>query len=130
MFKPTPAQARKYSDYSTTVDRAWRTTSVIEEMDDGTYAKFFYRILRIPSRKEFVLRLCPDTTPQEAEYALKTLNSMPDGGWAIFDPEFWFKRRWAAGHYSWHIFGGLRIDDPLIQLELELMIDLTNEVTS
>lgn len=124
MSKITPAAARRYADYTTVVAEDTDYGSVIDQLDDGTWAKFYYRIFRVPSSKEFTLRMCRDATPREREHAARVLESMPSGGWSKFRPEVWFKRRSPKGYFHWHVFGGEPLEDPLVQLELELMIDL------
>lgn len=129
MSKITPAEARKYSDYSVRVAADGPYPSDVEQLDDGTWAKFYYRIYRSPSHKEFTLRVCPDATAEERAHAIRVLNTMPAGGWAEFRPQCWLKRRREGGYYTWHVYGGDLIDNPLIQLELEMMIDLSEGAT-
>lgn len=128
MCQLTPAESRKYADYTTRIGADGTFTSFVEEYPEG-WAKFYYRIYRVPSRKEFVLRMAADANTRERTHAEKVLAQMPSGAWAKFDPNSWLKHRAQEGYWYWKLIGGDNLDDPFVQLELEMMIDLSAGVT-
>ncbi|WP_100811940.1 MULTISPECIES: hypothetical protein [unclassified Microbacterium] len=113
---------KKYRDYTTRIARD-ATTAAHYVTVDGAAARLHYFIYRVPSRKEFVLRHMAGSTPAERESAERVLALMPDGRWARYRPKCWFKYRTPAGHYCWRVSLGRFLDDPVVQLELEMMID-------
>lgn len=114
----------KYADYGTEI-REDHGNCIIEPDSNGALVKYHYRISRIPSQKLFILRHCKDSTPEDREKAERSLAAMPEGHWADFPSDRWFKRRSTRGFFFWTAYIGRYLDDPLIDLELEMMIDLT-----
>ncbi|WP_223626754.1 hypothetical protein [Microbacterium sp. EST19A] len=94
---------------------------------NGSVLKIHYRVYRVPSLRKFVLRNYAPSTATERAEAERMLKHMP----RLF--ELWEadgrarKRRHTKGHYYWTAPCGSFLDDPLVQLELEMMLD--NDVT-
>ncbi len=116
-------ESGKYGHYSLVVNTDHGRVLVEQDEDTGRWVRYHCRIFRVPSRREFALRHCVDATEHDRRQAEKALMSMPSGGWARFGDR-WLRRRSSHGnYYVWSVFVGRYIDDPLVQLELEMMID-------
>jgi hypothetical protein len=122
--------ADKYRNYSTRVGEDCAIPACYEDRD-GRLIRYHFRIYRVPSRNEFLLRHLAGSTRDERKRAERMLANMPKGAWANFPDACWFKRRnRAEGHYFWKIEIGYPVSDPLVQLELEMMIDLHSETVA
>jgi len=122
-FSPTLEQRRRYSDYDTEVRQSSGNRVFYSDVD-GVLHRFHVTIARIPSTKRFVIYTLIGCTEEEREYAQFLARTLPHGEWARF-PDFWFKRRRVAGPgYKFTQRRGERVADPLMQLELEMLIDL------
>lgn len=120
--------AQKYTDYSTETRGDFGSSSVEVHDETGKLVKYHYRIFRVPSQKLFILKHCVDSTEADRAEAERVLAQMPRGAWPIWEP--WAdKCRSADGtYYFWRVFMGTFLDDPLMQLELEMMIDWHREL--
>lgn len=120
---------RKYAGYTTDVGDDAGTT-VVEEVAPGIWARFHCRIYRIPSQRIFRLKHCVDATAEDRDHALRLLARMPDGAWLNVPQAMWFRHKSQRGNFHyWQSFLGRFLDDPLVQLELEMMIDIERGTT-
>lgn len=127
-FEPTPQQRRKYSDYDVEIKDAARATAH-PEVADGVVIRMLCLIRRWPRSRKFQVIVYRGVSPRERALVERWAAGLPLGGWAQF-PDLWFRHRNASGRVYFSQAQGLRVDDPLVQLELELMIDTTSEVTA
>lgn len=119
----------KYADYTVEVDVVDSTSRIWYEDRGPDVLKVHYRVFRIPSRRAFVIRHFAAATATDRGEAEAMAPRIP----RLF--EAWegagraTKRRHPTkGHYYWSVAAGTFIDDPLVQLELEMMIDRGAEV--
>ncbi len=84
----------------------------------------FYRIVRIPSTKTLIVYTFIDANDQEREWVENALERGNIG--RIFrqweNAGFTHRRRRKDGTYQFSATGGGALDDPLIDLELEMML--------
>ncbi|WP_394279835.1 hypothetical protein [Microbacterium sp.] len=125
----------RYSDYTATIGSDYTSDCYYEEYvnDPSLTIRVFYTVTRIPSRKEFVIRFLRNATPDDRTLITKRLlprvahffskweGTMPGG----------IARARVPGATAWQyrITMGKAVNDPLVQLELEMMIDLTREAS-
>lgn len=127
-FVPTAAQRRKYADYDVVVKDA-KTHRVHVSVDDGAVVRWTCEIHRYPDRRTFVVFVYPGVTDEERTSIEALAAALPRGWWARM-PDHWFRRRHrTTGRIFFWQKRGDRAPDPFAQLELELMIDATSEVT-
>jgi len=117
-----------YSEYTVSVDPVEAKTSVhYGEAVNGRLARFTYRLFRIPSQKRLVVRHFHDATPEDRQHT--------EGGMQLQGALFYQSRHAANRHrrpdgtFAYHIIGGRFVDDPLVQVELEMMIDLSQALS-
>lgn len=109
--------------------------SIAPYMDQDVLGRGFlrvhYRVTRTPSKREFVLRHLTGSTIDERARARRVMANVAN----------WFARAEARGAACQHlnragrfwiysVYAGTPLNDPLIQLELEMMIDLHSEVSA
>ena len=120
-FTPTPEQRRKYSHYTAEVHESVNKV-YFQDTDEGL-ARFIVTIARIPSTKKFIVYTRIGCSTEDKMFAERLALALPHGEWARV-PEHWFKRRRASGPgYKYLQTRGGVVGDPLIQLELEMLID-------
>lgn len=109
--------------------RCWYVDSV-----DGSFIRVHYQISRVSARPgQYVLRHFTEASQADRERAEAVVRSMD----LDFGFRYWKsrnvvrRRRWSQDRRSWfeYVYMGTRVDDPLVQLELEMMIDLQSGVT-
>ncbi|KTS09908.1 hypothetical protein [Microbacterium testaceum] len=111
-----------YTGYTVKVDTRESTTSVhYDTATNGALARFSYRLFRIPSERLLVVRYFHDATSDDRQHAERRMHVQG----ALFyqnRAEAQCRRR-PNGTYVFRIIGGRIVDDPLVQLELETIID-------
>lgn len=120
----------KYSDYTIRFGESRRRCEITESLS-GSLMKVTHTLNRIPSTREFLVWHRIDATPEErtrteqANFARRfaTIESHPDRLVARLK----INDR-GTKPIAFQFFSGDPIDDPLIQLELEMMIDIGSEV--
>lgn len=114
----------KYAGYSVRIAQT-DSRAHVKYLDDaatGELLRVHYVVCRVPSRREFVIRHYHDATPEDRARIVR-----PENVARVF--EYWesigaaHKRRASKGYYWWGAAGGHLVDDPMVQLELEMMID-------
>ena len=96
--------------------------------DGPRVVRVFYRVVRIPSRRLFQVQLMPGATPQERAWVSRTLHLVPSD-FEMYEEAYALKRRSPSGEfYYWSLVMGFPLDDPMMQLELEMMIDQDQDV--
>lgn len=123
-FIPTREQRRKYADY--TVELRPSKLPVEIEVIDGVIYRWWSQVNRIPSAKKFVVYTFAGSTEQEAAAAKRLGDAMPRGEWAR-SPDPWTRYGGGGDPVRFSQARGDVMPDPLVQLELEMMIDLANE---
>lgn len=105
-----------------------------EEGVDGSLLRVHYRVSRVSARPgEYCLRHFTEASQADREKAEAVVRSMDlDRAfryWAARDVVR--RRRWSQDRRRWFefVYMGTRVDDPLVQLELEMMIDTTSGVS-
>jgi hypothetical protein len=98
---------------------------VYVELDDDGCARIHYTVWWIPSRRELLLRHFEDATPRDRRLAEERFNKPQFWRTIPADAIFEHEGHNSAGDpYRWLQAGlGHYIDDPCVQLELEMMID-------
>lgn len=114
------------TNYSVRVGDDDENDAYYSTSDDGkTTIRIYYRISRIPSRKEFVVRPLGGATTAEREDLQASLAEIPHL-FAYWESRgFVRKTKAVGGYWFWYVYCGRTLDDPLLQLELEAMIDET-----
>lgn len=122
----------KFAGYSVRLgpDRQWPIFFDNAASED-VLVRVFYRVDRIPSKKEFLVRLLGGASSDDRRHVEQLLPEIP----RMF--EEWESRgsddrRWIPSRRCWYfaVFVGKPVDDPLVQLELEYMIDTHRGVTA
>lgn len=117
----------RYSDYST--EERPDTKHLVHYSDaDGGLARMHFRAWRVPSQKLFIIRHFADATPTDRAFAKRWLERMPNGGWEGL-PAQHARKFWNVTHYVYQVPLGHLVSDPFLQLELEMMIDSTRDVS-
>ncbi len=118
----------KYDDYTVRVEADLPRDCYYDaaEIDSAITIKISYKVYRIPSRKEFVVRFFRNATDDDRS------RLQPDKTprcWRAWERQASIaRRRHREGHWFWSVAVGHRVDDPLVQLELEMMIDLDSRL--
>lgn len=121
--------ATKYADYTVRIGDDLER-DVYYEYDHPTPLRVHYRAYRIPSRKEFVIRNFTGATEQDRAEAERDVPRIPKMfEWVEHHTDI-RRRKSKSGYWFWAWFFGTPSEDPLIQLELEMMIDLDSEVSA
>lgn len=86
-------------------------------------------VRRIPRDKKFVVYIYKGATRTDDVGFIEVLcRNLPRGGWAQY-ADRWAMRRPASGKVFYSQANGYFVNDPLVQLELELMIDTTSDLS-
>lgn len=114
----------KYANYTVKVDDVESVTAPWYEERGSQMLKVHYRVYRIPSKKKLILRHFAGSTAEdraEAEAVLPRLQR----AFEIWENQAKARRRKhsTAGYIYFAIPAGHLVDDPLVQLELEMMLD-------
>jgi len=125
-FVPTAAERQKYADYEVEI-RPAQANHVRVRVENGEVVRFFTRAHRVPSLKKFIVFTYIGATADDVRRTEQWARSLPAGGWARF-PDLWFRKRSKSGTWFWKQEYGHIAPDPLVQLELEMLIDATSEV--
>lgn len=118
----------KYADYSVVVRQDSVVSVKYTDGANGGIVRAIYDVARIPSRRQFVISMRADATDADRRHLAATLPgiaSLASRAESVH-PEHVAKRKIAVdgGRIFAFVFtAGLRVDDPLVQLELEMMID-------
>lgn len=114
----------KYTNYTVEVDDVESTTAPWYEQRGSQMLKVHYRVYRIPSKKKLILRHFAGATPEDRAEAQAILPRL-QRAFEIWENQQKGRRRKhpTAGYIYFAIPAGHLIDDPLVQLELEMMID-------
>lgn len=124
-----PVRGRAFAGYTVEIDSEDSKTSVLyRPTSDGRLARFTYRAFRIPSQRRFVIRHFHDATAADRA---ETEEFAPLIG-ALYNRNRNVVTRYRRndGTYGFVLIGGTFVDDPLVQLELEMMIDLSSGVSA
>jgi hypothetical protein len=124
-FTPTPYQRQKYADYDVEIREA-RKSKVRVVVDGDVVMRVHTVVQRIPSEKKFVVLHLIGRTEKERVFGEHYGALLTRGHWARYG--HWFKRRRVNRSYLFEQLVGLTAADPLVQLELEMLIDATSEV--
>lgn len=128
-WEPTPAERRKYRDYTVEFVEA-QSASVRSEVLNGNVLRFICRVRRFPSDKRFVVIVYKGVSDSERARIERWGNDMPLGGWAMH-PHLWFRHTGKTSKKVYFVQEvGYPAPDPFAQLELELMIDADLGVTA
>lgn len=126
-FTPTAAQASRYADYAVKIVESSERSFIIDgSSPHGTTnpMRAMYRIERIPSRKRFVVVLFADIDDKHRRQAEQVAARLASGYWAEFPARFWFRRKYLnTGRLYFRLHCGSAVEDPLIDLELQMMLD-------
>lgn len=115
----------KYANYTIRVGEDDLNQRVsYREAAAGGLLRVHYRVSRVPSRQEFVLRHCVDATAADRAQAVDRLDRLPSAfaNWEKADV-VWRRKARIGGYWFFYAFAGTPVDDPLVQLELEMLID-------
>lgn len=122
----TPAQRRKYADYTVEV-RPAQNNRVRVAVIDGEVIRLNCRAHRVPALKKFIVYAYIGADAEDISFAERWARALPRGAWAQF-PDLWFRRKSNKGKWYWSQEVGRVAPDPLVQLELEQIIDMDSEV--
>jgi hypothetical protein len=119
-FTPTPAERKKYADYSV----EFRASECRVEVDvvDGEVYRFATMIRRVPSTKTFIVHIRSGATPRDRMLAELLGRDLPRGEWARM-PDMWVRRRAGNGQVFFWQMRGTTAEDPLLALELEMLLE-------
>lgn len=98
-----------------------------EAQRTGELLRVHFRLSRSPSRREYILRHLAGSTDADRAEAMKVfprLYEVFDRCEAVGLAQRWKDRKDGTWYFTMRM--GTPVDDPLIQLELEMMIDLTS----
>lgn len=103
-------------------------------VDDGGLLRVHYRIERVTGRPSaYVVRHFAEASEDDRARALDDVGSLDlDRGFRYWSAHDVVRReRWAEDRRRWVecVDMGTRVEDPLVQLELEMIIDLQSGVT-
>lgn len=127
-FQPTAAQRRQYSDYDVEI-RPARNNHVRVAVIDGEVVRLCTRAHRVPALKKFVVYVYIGADASDVAFIEKWARCLPRGGWAQFADQ-WRRRKSQNGRWNYVLEVGRVAPDPFAQLELELMIDATSQVSA
>lgn len=125
-FIPTASERKKYADYDVEIREARRSKVRVLVDEGGVVMRIHTVVKRIPSEKKFVVLHLIGRTDEERAFGERYGAALPRGHWARYGK--WSKRRRPDGTYYFEQLVGIAAPDPLVQLELELMIDAGSEV--
>ncbi len=118
-----------YSGYEVHISNRTRSAPVRYEPFGSATLKVVYTVWRVPSQRRFVVALREGTTPEDLAYILSIRSSIAERFhlWEDSVPEAVRKLRRPDGTYCYMASSGPLCDDPCVQLELEMMIDLSTD---
>lgn len=116
----------KYRDYTVRIGADY-PKDVFYEYDHPTPLRVHYGVIRVPSKKEFIVRNFHDATARDRAEVERELPEIPYT-WAAVERRI-PKQRAKSGVWFWAWAFGTPTDDPFVQLELEMMIDLSQGVS-
>ncbi|MEV7875558.1 hypothetical protein [Microbacterium sp. NPDC089188] len=126
----TEAEIRRgpYAGHTVKIDTRESTTSVhYDTATNGALARFTYRLFRIPSERLLIVRYFHDATMEDRQHAEQALHIQ--GALFYQNRSEAQRRKRPDGTFVFRIIGGRIVDDPLVQLELEMMIELSSGVS-
>lgn len=96
-----------------------------ESVDGGSLLRVHYRVTRIPSRRTFMIHHLAGSTDADRDAAVRRISSIARCFAACEAAGAVRRTRMATDRAKWifFAFGGQPVADPLVQLELEMMID-------
>ncbi|MFS6529718.1 hypothetical protein V8Z69_07570 [Microbacterium aurugineum] len=114
----------KYSNYTVEVSDERSHLDVWYEDRGPKVLRVHYRVFRIPSKKKFVIKHLANATAADCAEVERLIPSIPRmfANWEDGGPVKKARNR-DAGYYFWWVSAGSYVDDPIVQLELEMMID-------
>lgn len=119
-----------YTDYKISISDVLSKDSVHYDAPGhgGRLARFTHNLHRIPSEKRFIVNMFHDATEQDRQFAERTLSNHL----MLYAQSRDLARRDRRkdGTYVFSIAVGQIVGDPMVQLELEMMIDLSSAVTA
>lgn len=120
----------KYADYTFRVEETPSVSKVWYEDRGPNVLRVHYQVFRTPSRREFLLRHFVDATASDRAEAQAMIPKIPRL-WERWERDGRARKRrhTTKGYYYWTAPLGTFADDPLVQMELEMMIDLSEGVT-
>jgi hypothetical protein len=116
----------KYRDYNVEILELDHHTHVGND-SQGRLMKFTVAIHRIPSLKVFRCRIYQGLTAGERAATEHWCRSLPAGEWARF-PDLWKRAKGSSGRIFFRQHRGIPVDVDWIELELQMMIDITVDV--
>jgi len=120
----------KYGDYTVEIGADLSTVCRIEATAHEL-TRIHYCVYRVPSEKKFVIRHHKDATAEDRQRAERGAINWTRGWWEYYcEARARRRRNPTTGVYYWRWPMGTLLDDPLIQLELEMMIDSGSAVKS
>ncbi|WP_416394194.1 MULTISPECIES: hypothetical protein [unclassified Curtobacterium] len=129
-FAPTAQQRRKYADHGVRFRDAKANSARVGVDENGDVIRWLFQIHRVPSEKLFIVFIYQGATAAEVEQIERDCAALPNGEWARFPERWWRSHYRSSSRVFYRQTRGLRASDPLAQLELEMMIDATSEVTA
>lgn len=129
-FIPTASERKKYADYSVQYREAKANSAHAGIDENGSVVRWLFQIHRIPAEKLFVVFIYKGATPAEVEQITRDCEALPRGEWARFPDRWWRSHYRSSGRVFYRQTRGIHATDPFAQLELEMMIDATSEVTA
>ncbi|MFJ3381936.1 hypothetical protein ACIPJ2_16180 [Curtobacterium sp. NPDC090217] len=128
-FTPTTAERKKYADYDVQFRDAKSNSVRVGIDENGEVIRWLFQIHRLPSEKLFVVFIYQGATASEVEEIERVCAALPNGEWARFPGRWWRSRYRSSARVFYRQTRGFQADDPFTQLELEMLIDATSEVT-
>lgn len=129
-FIPSATERKKYADYTVQYRDAKANSAHPGVDENGDVIRWLFQIHRVPSEKVFVVFIYQGATTAEVEQIERDCAALPNGEWSRF-PDRWHRSNYrSSSRVFYRQTRGFRAPDPLAQLELEMMIDATSEVTA
>lgn len=120
----------KYAGYTVEISKNDSPQDIWYEERGPQVLRVHYRVYRIPRSRKFLLKHFSAASAEDRVNAEATLQGIP----AFFagcevrgKASKW--RHPEEGYYYWTFCAGTMLDDPMMQLEFEMMIDLAEGVT-
>ncbi|MFJ4255176.1 hypothetical protein [Microbacterium sp. NPDC090003] len=118
-----------YADYTVRIGEEFPLDVYYDENLRGELLRIHHRVSRTPSRREFVVRPLRGATSDDRadiEEEIRNLRRV----FRKCDRDGVPSRKWNRAGRFWFfvIYLGSIVNDPLVQLELEMMIDLEHEI--
>lgn len=121
----------KYAGYTVEVSKNDAKHDIWYEDRGPQVLRVHYRLYRIARSRKFLLKHFETATAEDRANAEATLRDVPRFfavNEAAGKASKW--RHPEEGYYYWTFCAGTMLDDPMLQLEFEMMIDLDSEVTA